>query len=189
MTKKCTNKGDDNGPSDVVGGSDDIHAPTPNAVPSSLSTIIKIAPSAQEKKAQKDFEADLALMGTEKKGVANKRDHDIFFSGPMHGLSCLHQPNGPPASWDPKGHWSDYFFFDRIPEQKFGRKIRGYHVYSSARGLYPGGRDPVGRGNNMHGTRGPLFMKCYYYCGFLEEGVLVADGIHPSDFKGVLTVQ
>lgn len=153
-----------------------------------MSHLIKIAPSAKEKKEQRDAEKDIQLLTGETSGVKNKRDEDIFFEGPMHGLVVKHAPNGPPASWDPKNHWGDYFFLDTIPTEKFGRKVRGYHIYSSAKGLYDG-KDVVGKKFGGKGVRGPLFRKCYYYCGFLEEGLLVADGIHPSDFSEVLKVQ
>ena len=165
------------------------------------STIIRIAPTKEEKLAKKEFEKQTDFFKSEKivdaadgtRIVKSRRNYDHFVGGPLDGQETSHQPNGPEQSWDKGRHWADYYFKDTMTLPFEQRKVEGFHMYSSSKALQQaykhGSRHKDHKSPNLSiGTRGPNYVKMYYYIGFFEEGILFADGICPADFKGILTL-
>lgn len=163
-------------------------------------TKIVIAPSAKEKAETKQFQKKLEVIGSEEtkanedgvKYIPSKRDEDFFLGGPLDGMSTSHQPNGPTLPFDPGRLWADYFIKDHFHIPKAGGKVWGFHVYSSTRALeYEHALSHPDHANvpqlNL-GTRTANFRKCYYYIGFIQDELLMHDGIHPHDFAGILTL-
>jgi len=165
-----------------------------------LSPIIKIAPSKAEKAEQKTWDKTVDMLASEpstetSKGYVSKRNEDFFINGPLNNQVCTHQPNGPEQDWDPGNHWGDYYIFEKMRiGGPFTPKRRGYHVYSSSRGLAAALEHKEHHKEHSKpwavniGSRTALNRKCYYYCGWIEEGLLAADGIYISDFRGILTL-
>lgn len=168
-----------------------------------MSTIIKIAPDKATKEKNKQFQKDLDFLGSEKtvvaesdptkKVVQSRRNYDHFVGGPLDGMECSHQPNGRTLSFDPGRFWADYFFKDTMSLPGQFRRVTGFHMYSSSRALMyahkHGIRHKNHKGRDLNiGTRGPNFVKLYYYCGFFEDEILYLDGIRPDEFTGILTL-
>lgn len=164
-------------------------------------TTVKIAPTKAEKIEKKEWAKKVETLSAEstphvEKGYVSKRDEDLFIGGPLDGYCCKHQPNGPEESWDPGGYWSDYYVKDAMRLHPLESKREGFHVYSSSRALEMAlsvdgavkHHDHAAKPRLNLGSRGPLHRKCYYYCGFMETGLLIIDGIHPSDFRGILSL-
>ena len=164
-------------------------------------TKIVIAPTKAEKAEKKEWAKKVDLLASEptlvhEKGYVSKRNEDMFIGGPLDGHFCSHQPNGPDQDWDPGRHWADYYFKDTMRLANIERKIEGYHIYSSAKAIEMSLMDAGAVKHKDHakiprlnlGTRGPNMRKTYFYCGFMETGLLVLDGVVPADFKGVLTL-
>jgi len=152
------------------------------------STLIKIAPTAQEKVAEKEFKAYRDDLLYDKDRV--ERNYDQFEDGPMHGYICKHQPNGPRPKHDPKGYWAGYFFKDIVTDGKSGMKTTKYQVYSTVRGFLNGSIDyPEHNFSGFHaGVRGAYHRKMYYYCGAFTELELQEEGIVPENFIGILQI-
>jgi len=162
-----------------------------------ISPLIKVGLTTLEKSENAVFKARLhRTLGEELDPITNqpisKRNEDLFIGGPswIDGTTCTHAPNGPRAFNDAKGNWADYYIKDRVQLVEFGSKVAGYHVYSTARSLH-GSENFIERKHQPElgfNTRGPNMRKCYYYCGFLSEALLLHDGIYPGEFSGIYTV-
>lgn len=157
-----------------------------------ISPLIKIAPPKEEQIAERQFIKDVENMGddhTKTGAIVSERHNDQFFGGPHHGLVCSHQPNGPRASNDPNGFWSDYYIKDKIYIPEAHGKVTGFHIYSTVRNIM-GSDGHIAKGHASQwglGSRTKNFRKCYYYIGFFDEGFLALEGISVSDFMGVFT--
>lgn len=160
-----------------------------------ISPLIKFAPTAVQKKVQRDFNKSIDNLMGETGTSASKRNEDLFIGGPLDGHKCQHGPNGPEQSWDKGRHWSDYYFKDKMRLPTVGRWVEGYHIYSSSKALMILDSEMKLRhpehasGSKLNlGTRTAHMRKCYYYCGFMEDDLLHADGIVPEMFTGILSI-
>ena len=170
--------------------SDDQHVPPkPAADATTLTPLIRYAPTQAEKNEQRQQEKHQSILAAEAPGVKNRRDEDYFIGGPLDGMVTKHQANGPRAHNDPKGHWADYYIRDTMLIPETGDRVPGYHLYSSARGFHDSGYQRQGHKARFNlGLRTALFRKCYYYVAFLEERIITLDGIRLDEFHGVLTL-
>lgn len=166
-------------------------------------TQIKIGATKAEKLEAKERAKKINILSAEpvqgpNKAYISKRNEDLFIGGPpgLDGYCCHHAPNGPTLEWDPGRHWATYYILDVMKMSSVERPIKGYHVYSPTRALEMALLDEgalhrqefSNRPRINLGTRGPLFRKCYYYAGFMEETLLILSGVQPSDFKEILTL-
>lgn len=170
-----------------------------------MAPKVTIAPTRAEKENAKKFHKQIEVLGSETttalpdgtKYVISKRNEDYFSGGPLDGHTCAHQPNGPAQSWDEGRFWADYFFRDTMRLDGVARPILGYHIYSSAKSLEAAlaleGNVVMHKDHSRIpklnlGTRTAQMRKVYYYCGFMEDALLLKDGIVPEMFTGVLSI-
>lgn len=155
---------------------------------------MKIGATKKEKAQKKQWLKQLRSIGTIETDAngkeVSKRNEDLFIGGPswIDGFTCAHQPNGPRATNDPKGFWADYLIKDTLVID--GSKHVGYHIYSPVRGIFMNEEGKVLQGQAPQfgmGTRGPNYRKCYYYIGWLEEGLIRREGYAFEEFTGILS--